>query len=414
MQFRPYDPDRDLDAVRRIWRECGWIETDQGERGMDAFIADAEERWVADIDGVAECFVVGAMGDIEIQSRRLPYGLVAAVTTSFVARRQGLAGRLTAHLVRRLVERGAVVCGLGMFEQGYYDRLGFGTGNYEHFAYIAPDALRVPHITRSPVRLSADHAEEIHACRMRRMRWHGSVSVFAPGITHETLIGSTNGLGLGFRDQPDGGISHMIWLDRKGGAEYGPYRCLFMAYETWDQLRELLGVIKSLGSQVQALRLYDHPALAWSSLTERPVTGGARTAKGDYAQRTVALAWWQTRVADVAACISAVELAGADYRFQLNLTDPISDHLDTSSEAAWSGQGGPWVVSLGPTCSATRGVDPALPVVDATINAWSRLWIGSASPGGLSLDGSLKAEPAVLEALGNAWQVPKPCVDWDK
>jgi hypothetical protein len=29
MNFRPFDPKRDLDAVQRIWEEIGWIDRDE-------------------------------------------------------------------------------------------------------------------------------------------------------------------------------------------------------------------------------------------------------------------------------------------------------------------------------------------------------------------------------------------------
>ncbi len=37
MCFRPYEPDRDKEAVHRIWRETGWIEPGH-EPHMDLFL----------------------------------------------------------------------------------------------------------------------------------------------------------------------------------------------------------------------------------------------------------------------------------------------------------------------------------------------------------------------------------------
>ncbi|MEE2992431.1 MAG: hypothetical protein VX603_04565 [Gemmatimonadota bacterium] len=38
---------------------------------------------------------------------------------------------------------GAEICVLSMFEQGFYDRLGFGTGPYEHKVRFDPAELMI-------------------------------------------------------------------------------------------------------------------------------------------------------------------------------------------------------------------------------------------------------------------------------
>ena len=271
MQFRAYDAPRDLPHVARIWQECGWISDDAaGRKQMQVFLEGAEEAWVAEIRGAAECLVVGAFGTLRFQDRDLSYGLISAVTTSFVARHLGLAGGLTAHVAARLAQRGAAVTGLGMFEQGFYDKLGFGTGVYDHFAWLAPRSLRVPRAKRPPLRFGVDDIEDIHACRQRRLRWHGAVTMAAIGDTHETLLDSKRGVGLGFRDRVDGGISHMLWLNRDADPELGPFKCMFLAYETWPQLRELLGVLKNLGEQVRLVRVYEPPGMPLRALWRGP------------------------------------------------------------------------------------------------------------------------------------------------
>ena len=46
-------------------------------------------------------------------------------------------------LVRQPVAEGALVAGLGMFDQGYYDKLGFGSGAYSHRVAFDPARLSV-------------------------------------------------------------------------------------------------------------------------------------------------------------------------------------------------------------------------------------------------------------------------------
>ncbi len=149
--FSPYDDSRDRDAVHRIWREVGWL-TDDITEAVDAQIRCSRVQ-VAQIDGKAECLVLTIPGTIRYLDRDLPLECVTAVTTSRIARKQKLAARLTAQAIAADVADGAIVSALGMFEQGYYDRLGFGTGGYVNWYGFDPADLRVPGATRVPRRL---------------------------------------------------------------------------------------------------------------------------------------------------------------------------------------------------------------------------------------------------------------------
>ena len=48
---------------------------------------------------------------------------------------------------------------LGMFDQGFYDKLGFGTGAYERELTFDPGILDVELPKNDAVRLTRDHAE---------------------------------------------------------------------------------------------------------------------------------------------------------------------------------------------------------------------------------------------------------------
>ena len=92
MTFRPYDRDRDRDAVHRIWRETGWIEPGH-EKMMDIFV-DCGRAWVAEVGGDAECLVLTAPGTMRHLDSDLSMSCVTGVTTSLIARKQGFAGRV--------------------------------------------------------------------------------------------------------------------------------------------------------------------------------------------------------------------------------------------------------------------------------------------------------------------------------
>lgn len=124
--IRTYNPEKDRDAVHRIWREIGWLE-DGLEESMDIFLSSGDVM-VADIEGEAECLVMTIPGSMRYLSEELPFCCVASVGTSRLARRQGLAQKTTARALALSATHGSLVAGLGVFEQGFYNKLGFGTG----------------------------------------------------------------------------------------------------------------------------------------------------------------------------------------------------------------------------------------------------------------------------------------------
>ena len=50
MTIRLYDHDKDRAAAVRIWREVGWIDDENDEKGFDAFIASGRSL-VGALDG---------------------------------------------------------------------------------------------------------------------------------------------------------------------------------------------------------------------------------------------------------------------------------------------------------------------------------------------------------------------------
>src|ERR687887_1055244 len=119
MTIRDYDPGRDKEAAHRIWREVGWLEKGK-EEGMDLLV-EAGRALVGEAQGEAECLVLTAAGTMKYLSEDLPVSCVTGVTTSRVARKQGLASRMAAKAVAQDAAKGALVSLLGAFEQGYYN-----------------------------------------------------------------------------------------------------------------------------------------------------------------------------------------------------------------------------------------------------------------------------------------------------
>lgn len=204
MDIRAYDSEKDLVGVQRIWREVGWIDAgdDDQAKALEAFAAEYDGL-VAEIDGSPECYVATGSGSIRYLANDLPLSVVTAVTTSHVARRQGLAKKLAAQSIARDAIAGAAVSALGMFDQGYYNQLGFGTGTYEYWHSVDPASIRVPVDARPPKRLGKDDWEAIHQSRLSRKRGHGSCSVDSGVATKAEMLWASNGYGLGYADGPN-------------------------------------------------------------------------------------------------------------------------------------------------------------------------------------------------------------------
>ena len=410
MSFRLYDPERDKNAVHRIWQEVGWIEKDKTEI-MDLFITKAATAMVAEVNNEAECLVLRTPGSIRYLDQDLPFAGVTGVTTSRVARKQKLASRLTARVIADGVAEGASVFGLGMFEQGFYNQLGFGTGSYDHWLGFDPARLRVQVRARIPRRITVDDWAKVHAARLARKRGHGSCNLTPPELTQAEIKWADKGFGLGYIDE-QGNITHHLW-GHCDDIDHGPYHINWMSYQNYDQFLELMALIKNLGDQVRLFEMQEPVGIQLQDLIAQPFKQRQISAKSRFATKSRADAYWQARICDLAACLEKTRLPGADgvLRFNLRLTDPIEQFLD--EDAPWRGIGGEYVVALGPSSSAKRGVDASLLTLTASVNAFTRLWLGVCPATGLAVTDDLTAPPVLLAQLDRRLLLPKPSFEWD-
>ena len=410
MAFRAYDGDRDREAVHRIWREAGWIEPGR-EPKMDVLV-DACRSWVAEIDGEAECLVVTTPGTVRHLHADIPMSCVAGVTTSRVARKQGFAGRLTAQAIAADVADGAHVSALGMFEQGFYDRLGFGTGAYEHLVSLDPSRLRLPDGVggRVPRRITVDDWKAVHASRLGRARGHGACNLNAAAMTHADMQDRKNGFGLGFADGPDGELTHHLWCTVREDVEQGPYDVMWMAWKTPQQFVELMGVLRNLGDQVHLVKICEPAGIQLQDLLTRPFQREVISRRSLFEATVRSIAYWQMRICDVPACLAQTRLAGSETRFNVHLSDPIEQLLD---DGPWRGVAGDYVVTLGPSSGAERGHDDTMPTLTATVNAFTRLWLGVRPASGLAITDDLEGPDELIEVLDEVLRLPSPHPDWD-
>ncbi len=411
MRVRPYDPEKDLDALKRMWQEVGWIErgNDDQAEGLEVFAAEYPGL-VAEIEGAAECYVATGQGSIRYLEADVPLSAVTAVTTSYVARRQGLAQRLTAASVARDAAAGSMVSALGVFDQGFYNKLGYGTGVYEHLYSLDPSHLRVPKTARPPRRLSKDDWEAMHRARLGRLRGHGSCVIDAAVATRAEMLWATNGFGLGYHDGSGGALSHYVWFSTKGG-ENGPLNAWWMAYETTDQFLELMAAIASLGDQIHLVKMREPAGIQVQDLLDQPFRRNRISEKSDYESRTRSAAYMQMRICDLAGCLQATHLDGRPVRFNLELSDPIDGLLDPGTD--WRGVAGSYVVELGPESSAVPGAEVGLPTLHAGVGAFTRLWLGVRPATGLAVTDQLSGPAELLATLDRTLRLPPPRTDWD-
>ncbi|NOZ48424.1 MAG: hypothetical protein GXP37_00050 [Chloroflexi bacterium] len=266
MLFRDYDPQKDQTATHRIWREVGWMDNASEEAVLDAFLA-AGHTLVAEINDQAECISASMPGTFRYLHEDLSFAAITAVTTGRIARKQGLAKRLTARLIAADAAAGVQVAGLGIFEQGFYNLLGFGSGSYEHWISFDPAQLTMTEPPRVPRRLSVDDADAMHQALLRRQRGHGACTITPNAFTRADCQFGKGGFGLGLADAGDE-LTHFLWMREKG--EHGPYLVTMMAFQNGRQLRELLGVLKNLGDQVRLVRMREPAGVQMQDFLAQP------------------------------------------------------------------------------------------------------------------------------------------------
>jgi predicted acetyltransferase len=410
VELRLYDPARDRKATHRIWREVGWIGKDESEaEAMDYYVA-CGRALVGTYDGEAECLVLAAPGRMRYLDDDVSLSCITGVTTSRVIRKQGIASRLVAKIIAEEAAEGAMLSGLGMFEQGYYNQFGYGSGGYETRIAFDPAHLEVPSKPRVPSRLTADDWQEVHASRLLRRRAHGGCNLLPAAITRAEMTGDGEDFGLGYRDGEHGELTHYFWCSAKE-VEHGPYTIRWMVYQTPEQLLELLSLLKSLGDQVRLVRMMEPPGIQLQDLIRQPFRHMRVTDRSRYEAKIEALAYWQMRICDLKGCLERTHLCGETLRFNLTLDDPIERFLDET--APWKSLTGEYVVTLGETSGVEQGTDSALPTLKASVGAFTRMWLGVLSASGLAITDSLSAPSELLDRLDRTLRLPQPHPDWD-
>ncbi len=415
LELTEFDFDRDMDAVLAMWKEVGW---NNGEDRQESYIreffqANDGRSLVALLNGRAESVAHRTLGSIRYgDDRELSAGAVTAVTTSRIGRRLRAASRLTAWSVAELGEDGCAVALIGMFEQGFYDRFGFGVGPYELLVWAYPGSLQVPRPYRTPERFDFDdHSEELYAAVVSRHRTHGGVLMGGERATKTLVMMDQESSIYGYRT--DGVISHWVAVEHKG--EHGPDRVVAWAYQTPEQCLDLLRLVQEWSDQTDLIRFVEPAWLQMQDLIHEPGHNYRRTKGSTSHVRTEADAWWQIRILDLPTCIGAMVPAAEPFEVVVDLNDPVAEHLvDAGFGGSWQPVGGTWRLSFGGTNSAERIGDDVAADLTTTVNALSRWWLGVLPASVLGVIGQMEADSSTLARLDQMTvHLPRPQPGWD-
>ena len=410
MEKACYDASLHLNDCLVTWRDAGWLEKGN-EKAAEEFIGSGSAL-VGLENGRAVALATSGKGSLYhcLHSSELPFCSINSVNVSFHGRKLGYAAALTSALLAEAAERGDACAGLGMFEQGFYDRLGFSNMPYWKSVSLVPSDIDLKgEFTSRPVRLSAENWMEIHRNRTERYRHHGSVNL-SPASTRAAMAFSGNCFALGFRNET-GRLTHHIFFEKISG-ENGPAYTGWLVYGDPSQFRDLMLVVKSLGDQIDTVRISEPPGVQLQALLKKPLSNRRRTLKTLQDRvETRALSWTQCRILSLEGCINGMNCPGGSCSFNLRLHDPISEYLESSG--GWSGCSGDYTVSLSGDSRAVPGIASGLPMMECSVNTFTKLWNGSVRPTLIPFTDSISAPLELLVSVEQAVPMPEPSFDWE-
>ena len=407
--IRAYDAERDRDAIIRVWREVHWITSDDQAKWAPQFF-ETSRTDVAEVNGEVECQASSTDGTFRYLDEDLSMSAIVGVTTSRIARKQGLAQRVTAHRIAADAAEGVDICALTMFEQGFYELMGFGTGPYMHTVRFDPADLLVDRLFRVPRRLKADDWAMVHSAMMNRRLTHGGCRLNSAALLQVELNHAEKSFALGYCDGPGGELTHFFWASDH--EEHGPCYIYLMAYQDHDQFLELLALIKSLGDQIRLFQMKEPSDIQLQDLIKQPFRARMVSDKGPFNTLIRGDGYWQARICDLEACMAKTHLDGPSTRFNLTLHDPIEQFID--ADAPWRGVSGDFVVTLGPESCAEKGSASELPTLAASVGAFTRMWLGVRPATGLAVTDDLDGPPELLSSLDRTLRLPVPSsIGWE-
>ena len=411
MELRNFKLEKDFEDVFKIWREVGWINDEKRKREALKYFVQAGKGKVTLLNNEVEGYVNSTPGYYQYLDQEFDLQAVTAVTISRVARKQSIASKATAEVIAEAAHKGVHLSALGMFEQGFYNKLGYGTGSYEHFISFDPDHLQIPGKAPIPERIKVKDYEAVHKSKLERKKRHGYCTLLPFEITRaEMFFGQNEPFGLGYKNE-DGSISHHIWV-LPNEEVHGPYFIRWMTFNNLEQFFDLMNLIRNLGDQVHLIKMWEPANIQMQNFIKKPYKDSQVTKDSKFQVINKANAFWQIRILNLEDCIERTSLSGKTVEFNLELSDPIEKYLNQSSP--WQGLSGKYIVQFGKNSQIKKGSNQKLPTLKTDINSFSRMWIGAVRPSLLPYTNYFKAPQGLIERLDDLFvTLPKPTIDWD-
>ena len=410
MIFRPYNSDSDHEAVCRIIRECGWPNPQRSKEFEEAYknFLKSGSADVVEWNGQAETLVTTHKGSISMPGGELPLCAVTSVCVSQILRRSGAATRLTARVLADMAQE-CTVAALGIFDQGFYNKLGFGAFPYSYSVAVDPITLMVPGLKRRPVRLGFADAGRMLRNFLGRMPHHGQVQIPSEEFLAMGMHETENGLGIGF-ENGRGELSHHLWMAPEKDEDI--YTVYWMVFNDLAGLIELLSFVKSLADQVKCIHFTEPSGIQIQDLLSRPFRMRESTEGGKYRNELTAESWHQARILNMEKTFSALKIPHGELSFELELFDPIDSYL--ADDGPWRGVGGLWSIHVGENGSEARKVSKTSTVpVRASVNALTRLVFGVQKASNLQFMDDFSAPDNLIRELDKKLCLPLPFMDWD-
>ena len=401
MIYRKYNPKKDKDALYRISKEICWP-----TEGIETFV-DEGRNIVVEVNGEIEAFASSSLGKMQYlnggdDKDKIPFSNIGTVATSLIMRKQGIAGKITALKIAEDVEDGAAICALDMFDQGYYDKLGFGTGSYTNYITFPLKALKITGKPKIPTRLTKKDWKVVNESMHNRLSYHGTFCA-SPDLIKGSM--EISGIGYGYFDE-NNNLTHHIWINDKK-LDAGKASIKWMTYQNYDQFFELLRLLKSFQEQITTVYMRELPNINIQDLLETPFHYQALSENTPHEFKTLSEASWQMRICDIKKVLSLTKLNFGNIKFNLKLKDPIEKYL-VDEDVKWKGISGNYIVELGENSSAVDGNDAKLETMEASVGAFSRMWLGVKSATSLSLTDDLKASEELIKTLDKVLCLPLP------
>ena len=406
LSVRRYNPDKDARHIHRIWTDSKWIDDKEMYPIVDAYHKEANV-WLGEVEGEVGTVVSTSPGSFNYNGIELPMTAITGVTAGLEFRRLGLAAKATTKAICDAYERGATIATLGAFEQGYYEKLGFGNFSTDSFITFDPHNLAVSTKHRRAIRLTKEDSDRMHAARLNRFKQHGTCDLHLPATTKFEIGYHKDSISLGF--ETGGELTHFFLGTLKG--EHGPFRMEMFVYQNADQLLELLALLKTLSDQIRIVEMTSPLGIKMQEFLEFPMRHREVTEGSKYENSTVSYSFFQARILRLEECVKASKFQGSSIQFNLHLEDPIEKYLD--SEESFKGCAGDYCVELGEKSTAVPGQNSEWPSLSCTINTFTRLWSGARSASSLLATDGLKADPDLVKGLDQLIRFQELKTDWD-